>query len=291
MMGKSSNLYVPLILAIILAVNGCAALNRNKQAIIPGSSTENSGDYWRFEEGRPNEVAHGRASILNSMDSIRNGTSLGGPVYRAEVPSIILNAIPGANRTSLEFGSPSFGETQETYPADSFVSNDYSQKVSFNSPFPFNQLGDATMEFWFKSTGRGHMALLWGRSDSADTNRFHFYLNDDKTVGLDYRGLDGRLHVIFGSGGPEMGIPVANPFEWTYIAIVRSANTYTLYIDGKSVASHTDPNPELPTSNGWSISGRESCGYKGYIDELRVSKTALKPKQLLYIPTSKNCAR
>jgi hypothetical protein len=43
------------------------------------------------------------------------------------------------------------------------------------------------------------------------------------------------------------------------------------------VAAANDPIPDLPTSVGWTISGREDAGFRGLIDEVRVSSGASLP--------------
>jgi hypothetical protein len=61
---------------------------------------------------------------------------------------------------------------------------------------------------------------------------------------------------------------------WTHLVISRTGTHYSLVRDGTLVATVNDPVPDLPTSVGWTISGREDAGFRGLIDEVRVSSAA-----------------
>ena len=65
-----------------------------------------------------------------------------------------------------------------------------------NSPFPFHQLGDASLEFWLNTPATGHQSVFWTRADDEDTNRFNIFVNDDSTFGFDYRSPSGELHSL-----------------------------------------------------------------------------------------------
>ena len=110
---------------------------------LSGTSMASTIGYWRFEEGAANSVASGSGAILDSSSSADNGTPVGTPTYRADVP---VNPVPrtgAANTLSLQFdGSP--------------------DGVVYSSSFPFNVLTDATIEFWMKVSTPHHGAVLWG---------------------------------------------------------------------------------------------------------------------------------
>lgn len=217
--------------------------------------------YSRFEEGIAETVASGAGSILDSSSSLNHGTPSGTPIYRADVPVTAILQTQAPNSLSLEFDS----------------SDD---KVLFSPQFPFNQSGDATLEFWLKYPGDVHQAVLWGRADCSDTNRFHVYVNPDETVGMDYREPSGALHAVVGGGGPCCGVPVDRN-TWTHIAITRVGDTYSLFKDGILMSVQTDATSNLPTASGWSLSGRCGFAFTGSVDEVRISNVALHPGQFL----------
>lgn len=162
-----------------------------------------------------------------------------------------------------------------------------SDAVIIDSPFPFNHNGpgDATVEFWLKVPTPQHSAVLWGLPNSDGVNRFHFYVNPDNTVGLDYFTPSGDLQVIFGIGQPFGGVPVPPGLGvWNHFAITRLGNEYNLYINGHQSANKSAPSTDLPTGTHWSISGRPCCAFTGFMDELRVSNVALAPYQFLNAP-------
>lgn len=100
---------------------------------------------------------------------------------------------------------------------------------------------------------------------------------------VDYREPDGTLHSLLNSEQPDgVTIPYAVPAEeWTFIALVRSGDTYSVYFnnDQTPVASAIDVNPNLPTDAGWLINGW--IQQSGLIDELRLSDSALTPSEFL----------
>jgi hypothetical protein len=133
---------------------------------------------------------------------------------------------------------------------------------------------EAGVEFWLDHPGDDHQAILWGRRDSWDANRFHLWVNPNSTFAADCRTPDGTIHTI------GFSIPFA-PNVWTHFAIVRSGNTYHAYRNGEFASSVTDASPGLPTSVGWRLSSRETFEYNGLVDELRMSEGALPPEQFL----------
>ena len=226
----------------------------------PSGAATNTVGYWRFEEGTPDSPASGVATILDASESHDDGTPLGGPVYRADTP---VNPVPltgVSNVLSMQFDG-----------AD--------DQVSFPSTFLFHRSVDATLEFWLKFPPLSHQSVFWTRPDPTDTNRFNIFVNDDSTLGFDYRSPTGELHVLVGRCCTGISVPRNT---WTHVAITRAGNVYRLYINGVSKATATDAIPDLPTAIGWSISGRApGYSFRGSLDEVRISDGALLPSQFL----------
>jgi hypothetical protein len=151
--------------------------------------------------------------------------------------------------------------------------------VQFPGAFPLNSLTNATLEFYVKPTGTGsQMFFLWTRTDSTDANRFNMGVINGNSIGFDYREPNGTWHIIFPGGGP-LQIPSTG---WSHVAVVKSGNVWTGYINGVQMGQPvTDANPNLPTNTGWTLNGSNIGQFAGLLDEFRISNSALTPSQFL----------
>jgi hypothetical protein len=75
---------------------------------------------------------------------------------------------------------------------------------------------------------------------------------------------------------------------WTFVAIVKSGDNWSVYLNGSSspVSTSSTPSENYPTSTGWTIDGRQICNCSsgsiaGLLDEVRLSDVALTPSQFL----------
>jgi hypothetical protein len=212
--------------------------------------------YYRFESGPAGSVA---TSITDSSGNGRNGSILGSPIYSSSVPP---------------------NQTDDTLS----LSLGAADGATFNYPFPFNTLANATLEFWVNPsvTSVQFPSLFWTTTGSGDQNRFNITVVPGVGLGMDYREPNGTLHSLVGVGGDA--VPVG---RWTFVAIVKNGNTYTLYVNNSPVSTVTDSNPNPPTSTGWTINGRATeqpsscCQFIGLMDEVRISDQALGPSQFL----------
>jgi uncharacterized protein (TIGR03437 family) len=216
--------------------------------------------YYRFENGTAGATATGSGSIVDSMGN-QNGTPSGAVTYSSDVP---LSTVAGAaNTRSLQFAT--------------------NGSVQFPGAFPLNSLTNATLEFYIKPASTALMYFLWTRTDSTDANRFNMVVTGN-SIGLDYREPNGTWHVIFPGGGP-LQIPNTG---WSHVAVVKSGNVWTGYINGVQMGQPvTDANPNLPTNTGWTLNGSNlNQQFAGLIDEFRISNSALTPSQFLAPPAS-----
>ncbi len=153
--------------------------------------------------------------------------------------------------------------------------------VLFDAPFVLNQSGDASIEFWLRTNaGSMYQTILWGRGDDSDTDRFQLFQYPDNTIGLDYRSPSGDLHSLI--GGSTTGVPFPTGI-YGHIGIVRTGNTYSLYINGVFAASGTDSSPDLPTATSWQVAGRTGLPLNGDVDELATYNRALSADELATI--------
>jgi hypothetical protein len=217
--------------------------------------------YYRFEDGPSGSVA---SSITDSSGNGNTGAVLsGGPRYNSSVPISPIPQTGAPDLLSLSFGT--------------------GDSAAFNYAFPFDTLTNATLEFWVDPTSTvGENDIFWTTTGSADTNRFNIRIAPGGAFGVDYRTPTGTLHSLLLGGSVPAG-------QWSFIALVKSGNTYTAYINGTQI-THNDVSPNLPTSTGWTINGRATeqpascCQFAGLIDEVRLSDQALAPSQFLNTP-------
>ena len=146
--------------------------------------------------------------------------------------------------------------------------------VSIPGTCRFNSTNDATLEFWLNAPNTVQQAVIWTRADTADLNRFHFYVFGNATFGFDYRSPGGTVHTLVS------GVPIPQN-TWTHLAITRTGgNFYSLYRDGVLAATATDAAPDLPNAIGWRFAGRGSFMFQGKLDEVAVFDHALAPAEI-----------
>jgi uncharacterized protein (TIGR03437 family) len=221
-----------------------------------GGGTTGVSVYYRFENGTAGATATGSGSIVDSMGN-QNGTPSGSAVYSSDVPLSTLGGV--ANKLSLNLAT--------------------NGSVQFPGAFPLNTLTNATVEFYVKPTGtNSQMFFLWTRTDSTDANRFNMGVINGNSIGFDYREPNGTWHIIFPGGGP---LQISNT-GWSHVAVVKSGNVWTGYINGVQMGQPvTDANPNLPTNTGWTLNGSNLGQFAGLLDEFRISNSALTPSQFL----------
>lgn len=242
-----------------------SAILASALTVLPAAARATTIDYYRFE-----------GNLNDSGSSGQNASVLSGSVaYSTSVPTAIVPRTGAANGNSLSLSSGA-------------------NSIIVNAPFQFDTAGDATMEFWVDPANlAGHYeGLFWGRSDLTDSNRFNIFLINNGAGGysmnLDYREPNGTLHPLLNSeatGG--VTIPFTVPLNaWTFVAFVRSGNTYSAYFNNSqtAAASVTDgtgsnPAPNLPTASGLEVNTFN--GNTVLLDEVRISNIALTPSQFL----------
>ncbi len=215
--------------------------------------------HYRFEEGSSGAIVVGATD--DTGVAAHDGVAIGPAVwYSSNVPPVSELA---------------------TNSSSAFFDGSYGQSILFGFEFPLHLPGDVTLEFFISIDHGWHTAILWTRPDTADFNRFNIFTTHPGTsmsFGFDYVSVTGALH------------PIANPIAfsldsdtWTHIAVVRSGHLHTWYRDGVYQGSRLDGTPDLPASGGWQLSGRNGANFRGYIDEVRISDSALTPDEFLYV--------
>ena len=230
-------------------------------------------DYYRFETGPSGAKV---TKVVDSGTGRHNGTILAGsPTFSSQVPVPIIPHTGKTDNFSLQFAT--------------------GDAASFAFEFPFQTLTAATLEFWVNPTQiNAENDLFWTTTavDSGDANRFNIGITAGGGIFIDYRDPNGVLHQLGSTSG---GMLTAG--EWSFIAYVKNANTYKIYVNNsqtsgvtKLLSTVTDTSPNLPTSTGWTLNGRSveqpnsCCQASGFIDEIRLSNKALGLKAFLVSP-------
>lgn len=170
---------------------------------------------------------------------------------------------------------------QVKFGSGSYLNSTTSAYIYTNTT-PALGTGDYTMEGWFYPTGEGSYEYhtlfdTRGIGDSASGKNFGI------------RTTTGRLYAdgigdIFGAGGPNVTLN-----QWNHIAFCRSAGTLRGYVNGvqqgssvSSTVNHTAGQTTI-ASNSFTPLGAEP--FRGYVDEVRVTRVARYKQASFTVPT------
>ncbi|MCE5307753.1 MAG: FG-GAP-like repeat-containing protein [Acidobacteriales bacterium] len=223
---------------------------------VPESLAADVLHYYRFEN-----------NYADSGSGARAGSVLAGtPSFNGNVPAAVIRRTGQANTASLSLNT--------------------STALVFDYPFPFNTLTNGTLEFYVNpSSFATSPNFFWTTTNSGDANRFNLGITTNGSIFFDYRDQGGTLHQM---GVTASGGIIAN--QWNFVAIVKTGNSYSIYVNNLAPVVKVDSSPNLPTSTRWTINGRgtvegmewsQLSQFSGLIDEVRLSDQALSPAQFL----------
>ena len=207
--------------------------------------------YWRFEES-------GGVTADDSVGGV-NGTLYNIPSvqWSANVPDAVIPATGASNGGALSFGGAGF--------------------VDITTPQPMTLGTSFTIEY--------------------------FYYAEEIVVASPMFGLGGgdRLYMAMGGSAGNLffrpqfqgnlillSADLAQLNEWQHFALVRDDDMYRIYIDGALEYEDLLPaDAQGPyVFPGTDETGTRTIGngFRGYLDEFRISDTALTPDQFLIVP-------
>jgi hypothetical protein len=142
-----------------------------------------------------------------------------------------------------------------------------------NSPLDYFGAGDFTIEAWIfpDNAGVGPFTIIsrWNSTGAANSNQFIFYL--DTLVPVLSVSVNGTAAIT--AQGPALPIN-----QWTHVAVVRSANTLTVYTNGIAGTGVAVSGALFATETNLLMVGGYQGGSAGLmsggIDDLRITKTA-----------------
>jgi hypothetical protein len=210
-------------------------------------------DYYRFENSLADSGSGGNTPVLN-----------GTLTFSSNVPTTTIPQTGQADTASLSLDSSTY--------------------LTFSYDFPFDTLTDATLEFYVDPASVAQEEdIFWTTTGTGDQDRFNIGIAADGAIFMDYRDPSGVLHQL---GDTPTGEITAD--QWNFVAIVKSGDTYSIYVNNNSPVTTTDSSPNLPDSTGWTINGRSAeqpetscCQFSGLIDEVRLSNDALNSSEFL----------
>lgn len=270
--------------------------------------------YWRFEEGPAGaNVPHGGAGngvfYAGTMDSSGNGNNLSvfaegwaGYAYNADTPAPTVPVSAAANNFSVV--------NTGSYPA---LGTQTGTALQTWSPSAW------TIEAAFQPENGGYRTIV-GRdsrgtaTSNGDLAALYFQIMPGNELAIKYCDVSGYWHEAISAAGTISGYawPNSASGNWYAAAAVCTGNMLSLYlrnIEANGAGAYTliaqtdlttsgSPNTALTAGGGdggdWDA-GNFSVGRGlyagghgdrayGFIDEVRISDTALAPTQFLFVP-------
>ncbi len=196
--------------------------------------------------------------------------------------------VPTNGQTSIK-ASP-FGDGKS---AISFLGSDDDLEIDHSTDFNFgagssgSSANDFTIEFWvYRNTNNSYQALI-GKGDDAGSNSYltAWFLVSDNSAATNSLKLERNGSTVVG------GIWKYETKRWYHIALVRSEDVFTIYVDGKTFASATstvdlDYSGHLYVGAG-ANNGPHELNLDGYMDEIRIVKGSAVYTGDFDVPTSR----
>ncbi len=133
--------------------------------------------------------------------------------------------------------------------------------------------GDMTMDFWIRFTDVSGSQVIWSHQNTGNPDNHHLVrlvLTGGNLVFSNNVEYSGYYYV----SAPWS--PSAN--TWYHIALVKQGTAYTLYVNGSSIGTGTQTGSLFTFDGvcriGCQWDGFFQWGFKGYLDEFRISRAA-----------------
>lgn len=265
--------------------------------------------YWRFEEGPADtNVTHGGQAdgvfYAGTMDGSGNGNALSvwaegwaGYAYRTDVPRSAVTRTGATNNFSVQnAGMHPAMFTSPTSPMRGMTPPQFTIEASFKP-----EVGG-----WRTLVGRDSYGASWMDGNLA---ALYFQITPDNAVAIKFCDVSGWWHQAVSASEVITGFPSGNPAagHWYHMAAVSDGTLLSLYLDsgpGYTLVAQTylpssgSPNTALTAGMGsgsdwvagtWTVgrglyAGGHADRAYGFIDEVRISDSALSPDQFLFSP-------
>ena len=218
--------------------------------------------YWRFEEGM-NALASDETGVhdgllINFSDLSAGAGDIGSSGWGTDTASTFVPQTGQANTGAIRFnGGTAF--------------------VDITSLSAMNLGTDFTIEFYMKPDQPVIASPIVGL-----TPVNQLYLNLAIDQGNLFFGMQYQNDQVFTSAG------LVSVGQWQHVALVKEVGEYSIFVDGvlqnnSALSSSLDGPYDFP---GSPLTGTRYIGdgFRGWLDEVRISDQALNPNQFLNIP-------
>jgi uncharacterized repeat protein (TIGR01451 family) len=283
--------------------------NNGVDILINGVSTGFTTPFEAFSQGFfPFTINSGFVAGINTLDFVVNNGGLpiglrvemsgaASPIDGAYVPppSDLVAWWPGdGNANDIlggRHGTPANGAAfGPGHVAQAFSFNGASWVEVPDDPIWTSGANDFTIDLWVNFNGLSGRDPFIGHDDgSGEQNKWIFWYD---AAGHDKLGGVPALRFHINSPHPS---PVPFPHDtvvapwnpmlgrWYHVAVTRSGNTYTLYIDGSQAATDTSafsiPDPGVPLT----IGRAEGFTLNGSVDEVEIHSRALSAQEIFQV--------
>jgi hypothetical protein len=257
--------------------------------------------YWRFED-RPLGVVlpdtrHNTRPFLATADSSYNGNDMFTystqqcPQFSGDVPAATMPQTGAVNRSCLDNTAPPSNNapTRDVYSHSQFS---YASPIDLQTVEPAEWTIEASVKVKTLAIRRQTFVVRDGEY-APDGAQLAFRINERSRFELVYKDVRHKSHRAVVDARV-----LAN--QWYNLAAVSDGASLKLYVDscdgkGYRLSATTDLKPDGPRSTALACSGPDSewsvgrgCGpsewFRGWIDEVRISDIALKPRDFLFSP-------
>lgn len=213
---------------------------------------------YQFASAGPTDPFFSNVSLLLHGDGTNGSTT-------------IIDSSP-TPKTVTAVGNAQISTAQSKFGGSSiaFDGNGDYLTVPNNTAFEFDS-GDFTLEAWgyfvnFAVANDGNVVASKGVTGSVGTQFYSLQADGS-----------GSILFFFGSGFAFLTGPVLSANTWVHLAVTRSANVFTLWVNGSSSATRTSSTslavggPLIIGSQSFNP-GATNRTMTGYIDDLRITK-------------------
>lgn len=183
-------------------------------------------------------------------------------------------------------GTPTISTTQKKFNTASMrFEAGASDHISYTAALA-NDLelsyGDFTVDFWVYATAATPATdLISRRLTTASYVPYIFYYTASTGNVTLFVSVNGTSYVV---NNVTVGVATLN--TWTHFALVRCGSWIYLYRNGTLAFAQNLGLVSFVTTDGFSVGGVNTIGFKGYIDEVRVSRGARWTGLDITLPTS-----
>jgi len=207
----------------------------------------------------------------NSVDSFKLGSTAVDRVYLGSTLAWELSAGRTAVTVTAQ-GNAQISTAQSKFGGASAVFDNDGDYLTTNNNIG-DLIGDSdyTAECWYRTnTSETYDKILDNRRNTFGNYGWSLY-HTASNIFFSYRGTGSVTNAVI-TYAVSLTANV-----WYHLAVVKQANTLTLYLDGLAVGSVSIANTTYEDSGEqlWIGAGHELSNYvNGYIDEVRISNTA-----------------